>query len=187
MCPPVIAVAGLVASLASTAVAVQSASAQGKAAENQANYQAQVGENAARVAANNARLTRLQGDEAAQQEQKHTGQQLGAQRAAFGASGVDPNSGSALGIQVDTAAAGGLSAENIRYNSLLRGMSLAQDSATGLSNAGATRIAGQNAFRQGQTGALGAGLSGASSFGSKWDSFQKAGGFSGVGSSLGIT
>lgn len=215
MCPPVIAAVALVATVASTAMAVKGNIDQGKAQQGQANYaaaqqgyQAKVADNAAQiqeqqanVTANNARLVRLQGDSAAQGVLRENAMRLGAQRATFAANGVDPNTGSALSIQEDSADAGGISAANTQYDSLLRGLSLDQDATTQRYNAGVTRsggvnanigadnlrIAGDNAAAQGQQSAVGSGLAGVGQFASRWGTFSKAGGVSGLGSSLGLS
>lgn len=204
MCDGVSALAAisLLATAASTGVAVKGQMDQGRAQQGQANFaaaqqqyqakvaqnQALIQENAANVTENNARLVRMQGETAAQATMRENAMRLGAQRASFAASGVDPNSGSALSIAEDTAEQGGLSAANTQYDALLRGLSLDQDATTQRYNAAVTRagganseiaadnlrIGGANALGTAQTGAIGAGLAGAGQFASRWNTFSNS-------------
>ena len=84
----------------------------------------------------NAQLARIQAETARQfgeQEYKDTikeyGELRGAQRAAYGASGVDVNSGSAAAVQANTAAEGIYSAEKVKYQRDLEAWQLEQDAA----------------------------------------------------------
>lgn len=172
MCEPISAALAAVASVASTGMGIMSSIQQGEAQAAQARYRAQVAEN-------NARVTRLQADQAAQARNRENAVRLGQQRAAFAASGVDPNFGSALQVTEDSAGQGALEAANIQYRGLLQGMGL--DAEAELS-----RVQARNAEQAGLMGAIGAGLQGASQFAGRWSSFQNAGGFGALGKSLGF-
>jgi hypothetical protein len=84
----------------------------------------------------NAQLARIQAETARQfgeQEYKDTvkeyGELRGAQRAAYGASGVDVNSGSAAAVQANTAAEGIYAGEKAKYQRDLQAWQLEQDAA----------------------------------------------------------
>ncbi|WP_196602347.1 hypothetical protein [Pectinatus frisingensis] len=92
MCLPVLAVAG---TLMNAIGAKQSADAQASAYEQQASIAKQNALYAQSQAANSA----YNGAQAEQQIALKRQQVTGTQRADYGASGIDPNSGSALGVQ----------------------------------------------------------------------------------------
>lgn len=161
MCDAVsLAAASLVATTASTGLSVYSAQQQGQAQKQAAEYQAA-------VAANNAQMVEKQGEQAAQAKMRENAMRLGAQRVTFAANGVDPNSGSALRVQEDSAVQGGLEAANIQYGALVRGMGL-------MNEAQMARAAGKQAAYAGNMAAAGNLLSGASQVAGRWNSFNEA-------------
>jgi len=85
-----------------------------------ANYQAQVARNNAIIEQQNAELAIRQGQVAEEQQYQQTGQRMGAIVAQQAASGVNPNSGSALDVRTSTAEMGELNALTVRYNSQLQ-------------------------------------------------------------------
>ena len=172
MCEPISMALAAVSSVIGTGMSVMSSIQQGQAQAAQARYQAQVAEN-------NARVVRLQSEQAAQAQNRQNAMRAGAQRAAFAASGVDPNQGSALTVQEDSAEQGALESANIAYRGLLQGMGLD-------SEAQLARTRARNAEQAGMMGAIGAGVSGIGQFANRWSSFQNAGGFTGLGKSLGF-
>lgn len=110
---PVIAIA---ATVISTAVGVAGSIQQGKAAKNQADYQAQVARNNRIIAERKAEDARRRGAIEERQQRIKTAQLIGRQRASAAARGVVVDQGSALDITADTAAIGELDALTIRSN-----------------------------------------------------------------------
>jgi len=113
MCVPALP---MILTVASTAMSVMGSIQQGKAAEAQGKYQAQ-------VAANNAMLAKQQGDDAIargkQEEQAHrrrVGQTIGMQRANIAGSGFDLGDLTSQDIMGDSAKWGEIDAFTIRDN-----------------------------------------------------------------------
>lgn len=119
---------------ASTAVSVAGAIQQGQAARKSAEYQAQVAEN-------NAIAARQQADYDERQQRRKTAQRLSTLRAAAANAGVLPEEGSPLFVDQDTSLYGEMDALNLR-----RGGTIAERRAR--SEAELTRMKG----RQAQTG-----------------------------------
>lgn len=152
----------------SSVLGAAGAGLQGAASVESGMYRAQVARNNQTIANDNANFAVTRGNQQAMVSQLRTGQVEGAQRAGFGASGVDVNSGSALRTQQDTARVGDIDATTIRQN--------AQRSAWGYTNQG--RSFGAEAGLDEMTGAAGAMRSlvgGASDFASKWSQWQQSG------------
>lgn len=100
MCPP----AALI--IASTAVSAASALTAGLAKAGQQRFAASMADQRARLASEQAKDTITQGQLADRDLQRRTAQQLGAQRAAAAAAGIDPGYGSAAQAQGDIAMLG---------------------------------------------------------------------------------
>lgn len=211
MTTTLLAAGALVASAAGTAVAMQAASQQADAQKQAANaqaqqlrYQAQVANNNQIVANQNAaaqdqaaQATRDAANVQAQTRLMQAGQQTATIRAAAGASGVDPNSGSSVALQSDAEKLGTLDALTIRSNAertayadevgaistRAQGSNYAAEAT--LDNMGADNAirAGNNAIAAGNISATSSLLSGASSVSSKWAMYQQNGTFSGGGGS----
>lgn len=110
--PYVAAGATVVGTIASMNAAQQQADAQAKAAQ----YQAQVAANNQKIANYNASLAEQQGQQQLQASREESAQQMGAIRAAMGASGLDLNSGSALRNQQGLAQVSSLNESTITSN-----------------------------------------------------------------------
>jgi hypothetical protein len=104
MCAPALAVPLLIAS---TVVSTGGAILSGIGQKQQADYQAQVADQNARIAENQAQNSILNTNLAAQRRYRELSQTKGAQTAAMAANGVDLNFGSAVDVQHDTAMIGG--------------------------------------------------------------------------------
>lgn len=131
-------------------------------------YRAQVARNNQVIANDNANFAVERANQMDMSSQLRTGQVEGAQRAGFGASGVDVNVGSAVRTQQDTARIGAIDATTIQQNGAR--------SAWGFTNQG--RGFAADAGLDEMTGAAGAMRSlvgGASDFASKWSQWQTAG------------
>ena len=101
---------------ASTAMQAFGQMQQQRAAAAQAQYQAQMARHNAELARRQAEHARIRGGVAVDQARLENARLRGTQIAAFAASGVDPTSGSPLGVIGDTAALGAIDAETIRSN-----------------------------------------------------------------------
>lgn len=176
-----IGAAGVIAGIANAAIVagtvgsavmgVTSSIQQGKAQQAQANYQAQVAKENARIAENNAAVERQQGIEEARLQRIKTAQAIGSQKTAMAANGVDVTQGTALDVIEDTATMGELDALQTRYNYERKALSY-EATANNFSNqANLDIIAGKNARTAGTYGAISSGLAGLSKTGdvaSKW-------------------
>ncbi|WP_186276528.1 virion core protein, T7 gp14 family [Burkholderia gladioli] len=116
-----------------------------------------------------------QGVQREETQRAQAGQQLGAQRAAVAESGFDPNSGSALDVQVQSARNAELDALQTRYQGILQGTSL-EDSAR------QTRYQASVARASSRSSLISGGISAAASTLGGLASYAKLGG--GIGSSL---
>jgi hypothetical protein len=108
------AVIGIIASVASTAVAVYGAVQAGNQRSEAAKY------NQA-LAGQNAKAAQEQGAEAALQSQRQTAQKIGAMQANYGASGVDASTGTPLDVLTDSVRQGTLDQLTLKYDASLRG------------------------------------------------------------------
>lgn len=138
---------------------------QGKAAQKQADYQAKVADNNAKVAEYQAQDALDRGLIKEQQHRLKVSQLKGQQRSALAGSGVVVDSGSALDVLSDTAYFGEMDALTIRSNAERE----AYQSRIGAQNfrAESTLLAlsGQQAVRAGRIGAVSSGLSQTAGFG----------------------
>lgn len=108
-----LAIAGIAVSAIGTGVAAYSAIQQGNAAASASNYNAT-------VADQNAIAAQQQAQQDAQLQSARDKQLLGAQAAAYGASGVDSGSGSPLDVLGSTASNAELSRQTILYKGRLK-------------------------------------------------------------------
>lgn len=163
-------------SVASAGIAAYGAEQQGQAQAKAATYQAQVAQNNQTIANQEAAATDQAEQSAETASRLKTAGAISSVRAAAGASGIDPNSGSPLGNVQSTAEMGELDALTIRsnyarekYNYEVQGMSAGAQSTLDMAQA-------SNASAAGDLGAFSSILSGASSLSSKWSSWQLAAG-----------
>lgn len=165
------AATALVGTAASTAMGVTSSIQQGKAAEAQANYQAQVDRRNARIAQQNAEDKRQEGIEEARMTRLKTAQKVGLQQASLAANGVDVSEGTALDMIEDTSAMGELDALTTRYNYEKHALAFEEQANNFNNQANLDVFAGQNAYRSGMMNAVGTGLNGlgqAAGVSAKW-------------------
>ncbi|WP_124076365.1 hypothetical protein [Burkholderia gladioli] len=164
-------------SLALTGAAVAGAGAlmSGINQSNQYGQQADALDRNAALADAQAGQVFAQGVQREETQRAQAGQQLGAQRAAVAESGFDPNSGSALDVQVQSARNVELDALQTRYQGILQGTSL-EDSAR------QTRYQASVARASSRSSLISGGISAAASTLGGLASYAKLGG--GIGSSL---
>lgn len=87
------------------------------------------------------------GEKNAQLERQKTRQQIGAQRAAAGASGVDVNYGSAADVQADTAGQGAMNELTIRNNAWREAWGYKTQAISAGASAGMAELGGDNQAR----------------------------------------
>lgn len=150
---------------------------QAHAASEAASYQAQVAANNQTVANENASIALQEGQQQNAAKQEQTAQQIGDERAATAASGIDPNSGSSVRIQGGTAAIGALdsatilnNAKTAAYGYQTQGMNFAADASLLQSQASSASAAGA-------LGAFSSIVGGASNVSNKWTQYSTQGVF----------
>ncbi|WP_186152452.1 virion core protein, T7 gp14 family [Burkholderia gladioli] len=161
--------------LAGAAVSGAGALMSGINQSNQYGQQADALDRNAALADAQAGQVFAQGVQREETQRAQAGQQLGAQRAAVAESGFDPNSGSALDVQVQSARNAELDALQTRYQGILQGTSL-EDSAR------QTRYQASVSRASSRSSLISGGISAAASTLGGLASYAKLGG--GIGSSL---
>lgn len=162
MCNPVaLAWTSLALTAASAGVSAYNQRVEGRNAQTIAEY------NAA-IARNDAKDTIARGRIEEDTQRRRTAAQIGTQRANFGASGVQLDTGSPSDILVDTAIVGETDALTIRANAQRDARRLEQQ-------ANLDQFQGRAAKQAGNIRATSSILSGAGKVASQWYSFNKAG------------
>ncbi len=169
-----VAATGVVASVAGSVLSGIASYQQGKQQKAMYNYQAQVAQENAKIAENNAKMERQQGIEEARLQRMKTLQHVGSQQTAMAANGIDVTQGTPLDVIEDTAAIGELDALQTRYNYERKALSYEAQADNFSNQANLDVIAGRNAYSAGKMNALASGLEGVSKVGSvasKWIGF----------------
>ena len=175
MDPATLAAAGIVASVAGTGTSMIGAYENAQAQSTAANYQAQVARNNQIIANQNAGIAVQQGQQQEETQRIKTGEIIGNELAAQGASGVNANTGSSVDVRSSTAETGELDALTIRYNSQLQARNYQLQGQ--MSGEQASLYSAQAGWDT-QAGYLGMGsslLGGASSVSNKWLQYQQWG------------
>jgi hypothetical protein len=149
----------------------------------QAAYQAQVAQNNATIAQQDARLDIQAGETAATNQGLKTRAAVGQQKAAQGASGIDVNSGSAVDVRVGTESIGMLDALTLRSNAAKAAYAKEVEANSDTAQGQLLQSESQQEADAAPLGAFGTLLSGASSVGGNWGKFQSLYGSTGGGSS----
>lgn len=131
-------------------------------------YQAAVAKNNAQIADYNVKDTKAAGAAAVDQSQTRTAQTIGGERAGFSASGIDPNFGTAVDVQSDTAKLGALDALTIRQNYLKQAYGYQVQAIS-------DRAEGKSDIAQGYFGGFSSLMSSASQAASKWGPMMAGG------------
>ncbi len=159
---------GMGASALGGVVGAVGAEQKGAADQAMYGYQSQVALMNSRIAKQNAAYALEAGGSSAYQSGLKTGATVGLQKANQGASGVDVNTGSPLGIRQTTTSLGQLDQNLIRTNYAKKAYGFEVEAATKTAEAGADVIAGEQARKAGDIGALSSILGAAGSVSSKW-------------------
>jgi hypothetical protein len=158
--PAIMAITSAVASAAAAGVTAYGMHEQGQAQAAAANANAKLAVQQGQATQDSARINE-------QQTYKQGDQLEGRARAAMGANGVDPNSGSALGVQQDIGSMTGRNVADEDYNARLQQWG-------GTANAGLLTAQASNDKTAADLSAGGTLLSGASQVAGKWAGWQSA-------------
>jgi hypothetical protein len=170
------------ATVASAAIGAYGAIQSGQAQQAAANYSAQVASNNAVIAGYNAKAATDAGTAAVTANQMKVAALEGAQRASEASSGVDPNSGSPLDLQVSTAKVGELDSLTISNNAARTAYGYEVQGMNQTAQAALDTAQGQNAATAGEIGAVSSVMSSAASLSGKWAQYQLQAGSNGGGS-----
>lgn len=165
---PIVAIA---TTALSTAASVAGSIQQGRAAKQQADYQAAVARNNQIIAQRKADDARERGRLAELQKRRETAQLIGRQRAGAAARGVEVDSGSAVDITADTAAFGELDALTIRSNAEREALGFEAEANQFEAEGQLRRLSGRNQRTGSYFAAGGTLLSGGSKVADKWYTF----------------
>lgn len=169
------ALVSLVAGAASTGMQVLGSMQQGKAAQAQANYQAAVANNNAKLAEWQAQDAIERGKEEERQHRTQVQRFLGSQRAAIAGSGFEMGDETSLSLLSDTAAQGELDALTIRSNAEREAWGYKVQGSNYQADAGLARMRGQSAASSSMWAAGSDLLSGAAKFGSTYQDYKQKG------------
>jgi hypothetical protein len=145
-------------------------------------YQAGVAQLNEKIAKQNADYTREAGGTVALQSGLRTGQQIGQQKVAQSASGIDVNTGSAAKVRADTLELGQQDQSTIRTNYAKKAYGYEVEAATKSAEAGADLVAGSEAKKASNINVATSILGTVSSVSSKWMQANQAGIGAGSGS-----
>lgn len=133
--------------IATAVVSAAGALSSGIQQRRAADQQAEAAEYNAAVSQNQAGQAFAAGAERENIQRRQASQALAQQRAAFAESGLDPNSGSALDVQLQSTRNAELDALQTRYEGILTGQNYQQQAALGVYEGGVLRSSGRNAQR----------------------------------------
>jgi hypothetical protein len=139
-------------------------------------YRAQVAQNNAIIARQNAEADTAAGNARAEQAGQRSAATMGAILAGQGASGIDVNTGSAAAVQKSERMLSQEDALTIRSNAAMQAYGYQTQAATNAEQAALYGAEATNAPLAGDIGAGGTLLSGAASVGSKYAQWQLSGG-----------
>ncbi len=141
--------------VAGAAVSAYGAYNQGQAQKANADYQAQVAANNAKIAQQNVTWTEQSGEAKVAAKGMQTSQAAGTIKAAQGASGIDVNSGSASQVRTSVAKLGALDALTIRSNTSREAFGYEVAATSDQAESGLLRQEGSQAQTAGDINALG--------------------------------
>ena len=172
-----VGVAGLAAGAAGAGINAYGSYESGKANSEAAAYRAQVAANNAKIAQTNAKLDIQAGETAAVNQGLKTRAAVGTQKAGFGASGVDPTTGSAANVTAATKELGYLDALTLRSDAAKKAYGEEVAATSDTAQAGLDTLESQQATEAGEIGAAGSLLSGVSTVGTNFANLQNKGVF----------
>lgn len=176
-----LAVGGLVAGVAGTALGAVGSYQAGRAQSMAYEQQAKVARQNSIIAQNNAAMERQSGTEEARRKRISTLQNIGSQKTALAANGVDVGYGTSLDVIEDTAMVGELDALMIETDSERKARNYEIESNNLVNEANLSSFSSRNARTAGTIGAISKGTQAIGQLGSSLVSFGGMG-FGGLGS-----
>ena len=178
---------GAVATVAGTALGAVGSYQQGKAQEAAYNYQAQVAQQNAKIAEQNAGMERQAGLEEARRQRIKTLQAVGTQKVALAANGVDVGYGSSLDLIEDTSMLGELDALMLETEGERKARNYEIQANNYINEANLASYSARNARAASATVTLAGGLKAVGSLASSIGGgiFGATGGFGALGGSIG--
>lgn len=170
-----LAVISIVSAIAGTATSVAASVQQANAAEAEAEYQAKVQRENAKIAEENAAVQRQQGIEEERMQRLKTARNVASQKTAMAANGIDVTTGTALDVIEDTATIGELDALQTRYNYERQALAYEAKADNFQNQANLDVLKGKNAQTAGYLNAGATGLAGINKsidVASKWYDFS---------------
>jgi len=165
-------IASTVAGVVGTGVQAYGAVKQGQAASDAYAYKAQVAANNAAIGRQKAVMDIQAGEIAAVNQGLKTRAKVGSEKAQQGAAGIDVNTGSAAMVREGTTQVGLVDALTVRSGAAKKAWADQVDATSSEAQAQLDRAAGENAETAGYINAAGSLLSGASSVGKNYASWQ---------------
>lgn len=162
-------------SLAGGIFGMMGANAQAQAQANMYNYQAQVAQRNAQIAEQNAQYERQAGEVAAQQAGIKGKQQESMVRAAFGATGIDVNSGTASAVQDSQSLVTQEDEALQRSNAERRAYDYKVQKFQDLSQSNLDTFAASNALESGKIAGISSLIGSFGSVANKWTQFNQLG------------
>jgi len=148
---------------------------EGKAQSNMYNYRAAIAELNSQIALQNRDYALQSGDRKAVQIGMKGSQQIGAIRAAQGASGMDVGSGSAVQVRAGQHKAVAFDLQTQRENTAREQYAYQAESVQDVAQAGLYKTAAATSMQAGEIGAISSLVSGAGSVSDKWLSMRQYG------------
>lgn len=171
----VIAIAGLVSSVASAGMGFLGAQQQASASAAASRYQAQVARNNEIIAANNAQYAAQAGAVRAQTQDFKNRAVMGTLEASQGASGIDFESGTSEDVRRSARQVARLDTTTLYNNALLQANQALVQGSNFRAQAGLEEFEARNAKSAGLTKGFASLLGGASSFADKWTKYSNVG------------
>lgn len=173
MCDPVsISIASIAATVVGTGASIYGQMQSSAAASAAASYNAQVSANNQKLANQEAQDAIARGDQQAQLKASATEQVIGRQKAALAANGVDVNSGSAVDLESDSAAAGQFDQLTIQNNALRESIGYHNQGINYQNQASLDEASSANALSAGELQAGASVFKGAGSVAGQWYNFS---------------
>jgi hypothetical protein len=168
-----LATIAVAATMASSAIGAFGQIQAGQAAKQAGDYNAAIARNNQIIAERAAVDAETRGDIAADEQRRKTARIAGAQRAAFGSSGLAIDSATSMDILGDTAAFGELDALTIKSNAQREAYGYRVQGMNYQAEEAMSRVRGKNANTAAQISAASTLIGGAASGGDRWMSYNR--------------
>ena len=168
------AYAAIAIAVVSTVAGVASAQQQGRNQRKMANYQAQVAENNAKIAEQQADYALRKGEQDAVTQSMKGAAIAGRVRAAQAANAIDINTGSAVDVQESQREQSVLDTETVMHNSQMEAYGYRSQAQDFRGQSGMSRASGEMATQEARNRSFGSLLEGASAVAGSWGKLPKS-------------